>query len=158
MALIEHLDSDRWQELLSQFFAQAIKLLKEDRFRFAGSSIDDLKGWLTAGGVSRLKEHLNSQMTELNYTDNKKIAVQQQLDQLVQVHRLELLDLLALGVIPLTWQNFLDVCGWSQPDLAILANRARTGEDSLAEWLMEQGCSQDNIAIFHRLIGQNSDN
>jgi hypothetical protein len=153
MALIEHLDSDGWAESLSHFFGSAVKLLKEDRFRFAGSSIDDIKSWLTAGGVSRLKHHLNVQMAELHYPDDKQVAVQQRLDQLVQSHRLELLDLLALDVIPLNWQNLLDICGWSQTDVAVLARRTGDGDHPLVEWLAAQGYSQDAISIFHRLIG-----
>ena len=62
MALIENLEHDNWRGYLENYFDQAVELLANDRFRWAGSSIDDLKSWLAAGGVNRVKHHLNKQM------------------------------------------------------------------------------------------------
>jgi len=62
MSLIEHLETDGWKEILRRNFEYAVEVLKNDRFRTVSSSVDDLRSWLTAGGVSRVREHLNNQM------------------------------------------------------------------------------------------------
>ena len=60
MALIEHLERDDWQEFLRDTFAYTLDVLKHDRFRHIGSAADDLRGWLTAGGIPKVKERLGS--------------------------------------------------------------------------------------------------
>ena len=52
MALIENLEREGWEEFLRNCFRQTLDLLQDDRYRFAGSSVDDLKSWLTAGKAS----------------------------------------------------------------------------------------------------------
>ena len=55
MALIEHLERKGWQEFLEEVFRYVLDVLKEDRHRPLGSSGDDLRSWLTAGGVGRVR-------------------------------------------------------------------------------------------------------
>ena len=50
MALIEHMGHDTWEETLRRFFEYTLDVLKHDRFRSVGSSVDDLRSWLTGGG------------------------------------------------------------------------------------------------------------
>ena len=59
MALIENLEHEGWEEFFRDSFRYALEVLKNDRFRPVGSSVDDLKSWLTAGGVARVRTHLN---------------------------------------------------------------------------------------------------
>lgn len=62
MALIEHLGRDHWREFLRDIFAYTLDVLKNDRFHHLGSAADDLRGWLSTGGIPKVKEHLNRQM------------------------------------------------------------------------------------------------
>lgn len=64
MALIENLERDNWRSFLKSCFEQAVELLATDRFRWAGSSIDDLKSWLAAGGVNRVKYHQTAKLID----------------------------------------------------------------------------------------------
>ena len=43
MALIEHLEQDNWQDFLRGSFEYTLEVLKNDRFRSVGSSVDDLR-------------------------------------------------------------------------------------------------------------------
>lgn len=62
MALIEHLERDDWEEFFRNSFGYALHVLKHDRFRSAGSSVDDLRSWLARGGIAKVREHLSRQM------------------------------------------------------------------------------------------------
>ena len=62
MALIEHLEDDRWEEFFRGVFQYALEVMKHDRFRSVGSVADDLRSWLARGGVARVRERLDMQM------------------------------------------------------------------------------------------------
>ncbi len=62
MALIEYLEHDNWRSVLRRSFKGAISLLQTDRFRQTSSAIDDIRSWLTGGGVSRVQLQLDRQM------------------------------------------------------------------------------------------------
>ena len=51
MALIEHLENTGWEEFLRDCFRYALEVLKNDRFRSVGSSVDDLRSWLLRAGL-----------------------------------------------------------------------------------------------------------
>ena len=99
MALIENLEHDNWRSFLESCFEQAVELLAIDRFRWAGSSIDDLKSWLVAGGINRVKHHLNRQMELRRFSLERKVAVNDALNSLARKHRQKLLTLISDGVI-----------------------------------------------------------
>ena len=75
MALIENLEHEGWEKFLRDSFRYALEVLKNDRFRSVGSSVDDLKSWLTAGGVARVSEHLNKQMEMRRFPLSRKSAI-----------------------------------------------------------------------------------
>lgn len=82
MALIEYLESDDWKEVLRKNLDSALDVLKNDRFRTTSSSVDDLRSWLTAGGVGRVREHLNRQMEQRQFPPDKRAAINDFLEQL----------------------------------------------------------------------------
>ncbi len=43
MALIENLEREGWEEFLRNCFQYTLQVLREDRFRSVGSSVDDLR-------------------------------------------------------------------------------------------------------------------
>jgi len=98
MALIEHLERDNWQEALRGFFQYTLEVLRTDRFRHVSSSVDDLRSWLAAGGVRRVKEHLDDQMAIRRFPESRKAAVNEFLDQLVRENRQPLLELMEQGM------------------------------------------------------------
>ncbi len=51
MSLIENLDRPSWREFLAGTFATTLNVLEQDRYRLVGSSVDDLRAWLCAGGL-----------------------------------------------------------------------------------------------------------
>ncbi len=75
MALIENLEHEGWEKFFRDSFRYALEVLKNDRFRPVGSSVDDLKSWLTAGGVARVRTHLNKQMEIRRFPSSRKSAV-----------------------------------------------------------------------------------
>ena len=71
MALIEYLERDDWREALRRSFEGAITLLQTDRFRLTSSAIDDVRSWLTSGGVSRVQLQLDRQMEECRLASDR---------------------------------------------------------------------------------------
>ena len=100
MALIEHLERDRWEEFFRRVFQYTLEVMKHDRFRSVGSSADDLRSWLARGGVARVRERLDTQMEMRRFSPSRRAAVGDCLEQLVREHRRALLDLTTTGVIP----------------------------------------------------------
>jgi hypothetical protein len=154
MSLIEHLESDNWKEVLRRNFEYALEVLKEDRFRIVSSSVDDLRSWLAAGGVSRVKEHLNDQMEMRRFPGAKRAAVNDFLDELVRENRHQLLDLAATGVLFATKQELLSACGLSELETEDLWRRILAGERPFEDWMHAHGRSDEEIAEIYRLIDQ----
>ncbi|HYU32109.1 MAG TPA: hypothetical protein VEW48_08090 [Thermoanaerobaculia bacterium] len=154
MSLIEHLESDDWEEVLRRNFEYALEVLKKDRFRIVSSSVDDLRSWLAAGGVSRVKEHLNDQMEMRQFSSTKKAAVNDFLDVLVRENRHRLLDLMAHDVLVATKQEWLSACGLSELKTEDLWSRILAGERPFEEWMHAHGRSDEEIAEIYRLIDQ----
>jgi hypothetical protein len=117
MSLIEHLDREDWEEFLRNTFAYSLELLKTDPFRYAGSAVDDMKSWLSVGGVSRVKHHLNHQMDQCQYSTERKLLIIDLLDQIVQEHRLEIVDLMARNIILAEPQEFLFTLGFVELEI-----------------------------------------
>jgi len=154
MALIENLESDDWEEVLRRNFEYTLEILKKDRFRTVSSSVDDLRSWLAAGGVSRVKEHLNDQMEMRRFPSTKRAAVIDFLDELVRENRHRLLDLMAQNVLVATKQEWLSACGLSELETEDLWRRILAGERPFEDWMHAHGHSDEEIAEIYRLIDQ----
>ncbi len=127
MALIEYLERDDWREVLRRSFEGAIALLQTDRFRRTSSAIDDIRSWLTSGGVSRVELQLKRQM------EGRRLAVERQkeindfLGQLVQENQRSLLQLIADGIIPWNQADFLVTMGISEAEFDAMWEQISTG-------------------------------
>ncbi len=153
MSLIEHLDREGWEEFLRDTFEYSLKLLKIDQFRYAGSAIDDLKSWLAVGGVSRVKHHLNNQMDECRYSADKKLLVNNLLDQLLQEHRLEIVDLMARKIIHAGPQEFFFTLGFAELEIEDLLRKFAEGR-SFEEVARSYGYPDDDIAHAKRIVDE----
>jgi hypothetical protein len=154
MALIENLEREGWEEFFRDSFRYALEVLKNDRFRPVGSSVDDLKSWLTAGGIARVREHLNKQMEMRRFPPSRKSAVDDCIEQLVRENRGALLDLMADGIVPATRQEWLKASGLSGPDFQDLLSRIIAGERPFEESMHAHGRSDEEIAEIYRMIDQ----
>lgn len=124
MALIENLEREGWEEFLQNCFRQTLDLLQNDRYGFAGSSVDDLKGWLTAGGIARVQYHLSDQAKSRGFSVD---------------HRLALLNLMARGTIPGSTREVLASCKFSEMELNNLLDRLERGERPFEVLMSAQG-------------------
>ena len=154
MSLIEHLEDDGWEEFFRGSFGYALEVMKHDRFRSVGSSVDDLRSWLARGGIARVREHLDRQMDMRRFSQSRRTAVRNCVDQLVRENRRELLDLIAAGVIPAGGQVPLDACGVSETDFRDLLSRMIAGERPFEEWMHAHGHSDKEIAEIYKLIDE----
>jgi hypothetical protein len=152
MALIEHMERNNWDELLRNFFEYTLEVLKHDPFRSVGSSVDDLRSWLGAGGVGRVKAHLTDQMTGLRYPPAKIAAVNAFVDQLAHEHRYQLLDLMAHGIIPAPQTDWPLADSVTDLDFTDLLSRILAGERPFEEWMHAHGHSDAEIAEVYRVI------
>jgi hypothetical protein len=100
MALIEYLENDNWREALRRSFEGAITLLQTDRFRLTSSAIDDVRSWLTSGGVSNVKLQLDRQMKARRLASEHQKEIRDFLEQLVKENQRPLMQLMADGIIP----------------------------------------------------------
>lgn len=116
MALIEYLERDDWREVLRRSFEGAINLLQTDRFRRTSSSIDDIKNWLTSGGVSRVQLQLDRQTEARRLAAERQNEIHDFLEQLVQENQHPLLQLIANGIISWNQADFLVTMGISEAE------------------------------------------
>ena len=154
MALIENLEHEGWEKFLRDSFRYALEVLKNDRFRSVGSSVDDLKSWLTAGGVIRVREHLNKQMEMRRFPLARKSAVNDCIEQLVQENRGALLDLMADGIVPDTRRDQFEIYDLSKQDFQDILSRIIAGKRPFEEWMHAHGHSDEEIEEIYRIIDQ----
>ena len=154
MSLIEHLEDDGWEEFFRGSFGYALEVMKHDRFRSVGSSVDDLRSWLARGGIARVREHLDTQMEMRRFSSSRRAAVRDCVDRLVRENRRALLDLIADGVIPAGGEVRLDACGVSETDFRDLLSRMIAGERPFEEWMHAHGHSDEEIAEIYKLIDE----
>ena len=154
MALIENLEHEGWEEFFRESFRYALEVLKNDRFRPVGSSVDDLKGWLTAGGVAQVRTHLNKQMEMRRFPSSRKSAVNDCIEQLVRENRGPLLDLMADGIVPTTRQEQFEIYGLPEQDFQDILNRIVAGEHPFEEWMHAHGHSDEEIEEIYRMVDQ----
>jgi hypothetical protein len=154
MSLVEHLEQDDWQEFLRSSFEYALDVLKNDRFRAVGSSVDDLRSWLTGGGIPLIQERLNEQMGIRHFSAERKAAINMFLEELVERNRGALLALMAEGIVSSTKQEWLAACGISETQFQELLSRILAGERPFEDWMHSHGRSGEEIAEIYRLIDQ----
>ena len=152
MSLIEHLETDRWEEFFRGVFEYTLEVMKHDRFRSVGSAVDDLRGWLARGGVARVRERLDDQMEMRRFSASQKVAVRDYLEQLVRENRRALLDLTATGVIPASGQVHTEALGVSETDVQDLLDRMLAGERPFEDWMHAHGHSDEEISEIYELI------
>ncbi len=151
MSLIEHLNREGWEDFLRGTFEYSLELLKTDRFRYAGSAVDDMKGWLAVGGVGRVKHHLNNQMRILRYSPDQKLAVNNLLDELVREHRIQIVNLMARKVIPADPQEFFLTLGFAPLEIEDLLRQFSEGR-SLEDVARSYGFPAEEIESAKRLV------
>ena len=152
MALIEHLERDGWEEFFRDIFRYTLDVLKNDRFRSVGSSVDDLRSWLAAGGVARVRECLDDQMERRGFAPSRISAVDDCFEQLVRENRDALLHLAAEGVVPAPTPEPLDALGVSDRDIQDLLSRMLAGERPFEDWMHAHGHSDEEIAETYRMV------
>jgi hypothetical protein len=139
MALIENLEREGWEEFLQNCFRQTLDLLQNDRYGFAGSSVDDLKGWLTAGGIARVQYHLSDQAKSRGFSVDHQEGIKTCIENLAREHRLALLNLMARGTIPGSTREVLASCKFSEMELNNLLDRLERGEHPFEVLMSAQG-------------------
>ena len=154
MALIENLEHEGWEKFFRDSFQYALEVLKNDRFRPVGSSVDDLKSWLTAGGSPGFASISTSRWKCAVFPSSRKSAVNDCIEQLVQENRGALLDLMADGIVPDTRQKRLEACGLSEQDFQDILSRIIAGERPFEEWMHAHGHSDEDIEDIYRIIDQ----
>jgi hypothetical protein len=151
MALIENLDHGDWREFLSATFGRTLQLLKNDRFAYAGSSVDDLKAWLTRGGIGRVKEVLAQVMEQRGYPTGKRSDILSFINHLAEEHRPQLIELAALNVIPASAAEWLDSCGITPEWVERWIGRMNAGE-RFDDWMYAHGHTDDDIVKVYGVI------
>ena len=154
MALIENLEHEGWEKFFRDSFQYALEVLKNDRFRSVGSSVDDLRSWLTAGGVARVREHLNKQMEMRRFPLSRKSAVNDCIEHLVQENRGALLDLMRDGIVPATRQDQFEIHGLSEQDFQDILSRIIAGERPFEESMHVHVHSDEEIEEIYKIIDQ----
>jgi hypothetical protein len=152
MALIEYLEHDNWREVLRRSFEGAINLLQTDRFRRTSSAIDDIRSWLTSGGVSRVQLQLNRQMEARRLPVEQQSEILDFLVQLVQENQRPLLQLIADDIIPWNQVDFLTTMGISEAEFDAMWEYISTGDNIFETWMLTNGYSQDQINQIYQII------
>ena len=152
MGLIENLERPGWQDFLSRTFDYTLAVLATDRFRRVGSSADDLRAWLTAGGISRVKQALDEQMEARGIDDEQQEEVRLLVESLIEKHRRRILGLTTSGVIPADVASVGASLGISLEDMGDMLTRMQAGERPFEDWMRAHGHSDDDIAHVYKLI------
>jgi hypothetical protein len=152
MALIENLDHEDWRQFLGPMFEHTLYIMKNDRHRWAGSSVDDLRAWLAGGGIRQVKEALTDDMEQRHYPDDKQADILAFVDQLAEEHRPRLMELIALGIIPATQTEWLDACGITPEWLDDWVARVNAGERPFDDWMYAHGHSYEDIVEVYSVI------
>jgi len=152
MALIEYLEHDNWREVLRRSFEGAIALLQTDRFRITSSAIDDVRSWLTSGGVSRVQQQIDRQMEARRLASDRQREIRDCLGQLVQENQHSLMQLMADGIIPWNQADFLVTCGMSESEFDAMWQQISTGANPFESWMLANGYSQETIDQIYQII------
>jgi hypothetical protein len=154
MALIEYLAKDDWREFLQPRFPHILKSMKQGDYNYGGSATDDLRGWLAAGGVSRIKYRLENQMRDLRFPADKQAELLACVDQLAREHRLSLLELIGQGRIRAPQAEWLTACHLTQAQFDVALPRLLAGEKTFVDWMAAHDYSAEEIAALHHIIDE----
>jgi hypothetical protein len=152
MALIEYLEHDDWRSVLRRSFEGAITLLQTDRFGRCSSAVDDIKSWLTSGGVSRVQLQLERQMKGRRLDKERQSEIRDFLEQLVQENQRPLLQLIADGIIPWNQADFLATMGIAEAEFDAMWEHISAGGNLFETWMLANGYSQDRINQTYQII------
>ena len=152
MSLIEYLERNNWREVLRRSFEGAINLLQTNRFGRCSSAVDDIKSWLTSGGVSRVELQLNRQMKGRRLDEERQSEIRDYLEQLVQENQRSLLQLIADGIIPWNQADFLATMGISEAEFDAMWEQILIGANPFETWMLANGYSQDKINQIYQII------
>jgi hypothetical protein len=152
MSLIEYLEQDDWHGALRRSVEGAIDLLRRDRFRLTSSSIDNMRSWLTAGGVSRVQLQLDRQMEARRLGEDRQQGIRESLGELVQGNRQNLIQLMADGIIPWNQSDFLTTCGLTDTEFETLWQQISAGENLFETWMLAHGYSHATIDQLYQII------
>lgn len=154
MALIEQLERENWQSFFYDCFEYTLDILKNDPFRSVGSSADDLRSWLKAGGVPRVQEQLDRQMEIRRFPSEKRVDVQEFIIKLAQEYRGLLVELSTKGVLPILPKDELGLGTLSGVNVSDLIDRIIAGERPFEAWMYEHGHSEKEIQEVYQVIDQ----
>jgi len=152
MALIEYLEHDNWREVFRRSFEGAIVLLQTDRFRQTSSAIDDVRSWLTSGGVSRVQQQIDRQMDERRLASDHQREIRDFIGQLVLENQRPLMQLIADGIIPWNQADFLVTCGISSSEFDTMWQQISTDANPFESWMLANGYSQETIDQIYQII------
>lgn len=152
MALIEYLEHDNWREVLLRSFEGAIALLQTDRFRPTSSAIDDIRSWLTNGGVSRVQLQLDRQMEERRLTLDRQREIRDFLLVLAQENQQLILQLMADGIIPSNKTDFLVTCGISESEFEEMWQQTLSGANPFETWMLANSYTSEQIDQIYQII------
>ena len=154
MALIENLERTNWREFLGDVFRYVLDVLKEDRHRPLGSSGDDLRAWLTIGGVARVRRHLKDQMNRRGFPPSRQAEVMEAIEGLVRENRQALVELMANGIVPVQDRTPGRAERVSSADVRTFLDRMMKGERPFEEWMYAHGRSDEEIAEIYGVIDE----
>ena len=152
MALIEYLEHDDWRSVLRRSFEGAIALLQTDRFRPTSSAIDDIRSWLTSGGISRVQVQLNRQMEARRLTVDRQSEIRDFLLVLVQENQRPIVQLMADGIIPTNQADFLMTYGISESEFEAILQDISSGANPFESWMLANGYSSQQIHQIYQII------
>ena len=152
MALIENLEGKNWQEFIEDIFRYVLDVLKEDPHRSLGSSGDDLRAWLTRGGVDRVRHHLKDQMNRCRFPPSRQAEVMAVIEGLIRENRAKLLELMAKGIVPVHDRAPSRAERVSSADVQEFLDRIMKGERPFEEWMYAHGRSDEEIAEIYGVI------
>lgn len=152
MALIEYLEHDNWREILRRSFEGAIALLQTDRFRPTSSAIDDIRSWLTSGGVSRVQLQLDQQMKECRLAVDRQREIRDFLLALAQENQRPIVQLMADGIIPWNQTDFLVSCGISESEFEEMWQQTLSGANPFETWMLANGYTSEQIDKIYQII------
>ena len=152
MGLFEHLEQENWQEFVEDVFRYVLEVLKEDPHRSLGSAGDDLRAWLSRGGVDRVRHHLKDMMTRHGFPPSRQAEVMAVIEGLVQENRDTLLHLMAKGIIPVHDRVPNRAERVSSADVEEILDRLMKGERPFEDWMYAHGRSDEEIAEIYGVI------
>ena len=147
MALIENLEREGWEQFFSEMFRYALWTLRHNRFGHVGSSVGDLRSWLVAGGIPRIRHNLEYSMAVRRFPEDRAIKITKRIDKLVRDHRSELAALARDGIIPTSGAP--DADGLSVRDVQDALRRIALGGRPFEDWMFAHGHTyQDVIEVY----------